>query len=202
MPNLWNGQKRNGATYREPLEYKYRNLFIEAYRTFLPLDDAIASRIVFVIASGSGGRADGRKRFWNQLSNSKPVRDRPSVNGELMGTHGRAIEFATPTSLQPQTGGRKSFPFKFKPTDWRLTIEVVIRAHWLVVKWCNKRTAFAKAPNERTQIEHKPDRPEVDNDVNYVDILCQTILEIFEELISCRTNEKWTKPILIARRFA
>ena len=38
---------------------------------FLPLDEAIASRAVSVIVSGSDGRADGRKRFWSQLNNSK-----------------------------------------------------------------------------------------------------------------------------------
>ena len=37
----------------------------------LPLDEAIASRAVFVIVSASDGRADGRKRFWSQLNNSK-----------------------------------------------------------------------------------------------------------------------------------
>ena len=41
---------------------------------FLPLDEAVASRAVFVIASGSDGRAE---RLWSQLNNSKTVRDRP-----------------------------------------------------------------------------------------------------------------------------
>ena len=43
---------------------------------FLPLDEAIASRAVFVIVSGS----DGRKRFWSQLNYPKTVRDRPYVS--------------------------------------------------------------------------------------------------------------------------
>ena len=47
---------------------------------FLPLDEAIASRAVFVIASGSDGRTGGRKRYWSQLNNSKTVRDRPYVS--------------------------------------------------------------------------------------------------------------------------
>ena len=46
---------------------------------FLPLDVAVASRAVFVIVSGSGGR----ERFWSQLNNSKTVRDRPCVNRGL-----------------------------------------------------------------------------------------------------------------------
>ena len=41
----------------------------------LALDEAIASRALFVIVSGSNGRGDGqtvgRKRFWGQLNNSK-----------------------------------------------------------------------------------------------------------------------------------
>ena len=43
---------------------------------FLPLDEVVASRAVFVIVS----RSDGRKRFWSQLNNSKTVRDRPYVS--------------------------------------------------------------------------------------------------------------------------
>ena len=48
---------------------------------FLPLDEAIAiaSRALFVIVSGSDGRADGWKRLWSQLNNSKTVTDRPYV---------------------------------------------------------------------------------------------------------------------------
>ena len=44
---------------------------------FLPLDEAIASRSVFVIIPGSDRQVDGRQRFWIQLNNSKTVRDRP-----------------------------------------------------------------------------------------------------------------------------
>ena len=36
---------------------------------FLQLDDAIASRAVFVTVSGSDGRADGRKCFLSELNN-------------------------------------------------------------------------------------------------------------------------------------
>ena len=36
--------------------------------SFLPLDEVIASRAIFVIASGSYGRTGGRKRLWNQLN--------------------------------------------------------------------------------------------------------------------------------------
>ena len=38
---------------------------------FLPLDEAVASRAVFFIVSGSEGRTGRRKRFWSQLYNSK-----------------------------------------------------------------------------------------------------------------------------------
>ena len=55
---------------------------------FLPLDEAIASRAVFVIIFESGGR----KCFWSQPNNSKTVRDRPCVNGKLIGTYGGATE--------------------------------------------------------------------------------------------------------------
>ena len=41
----------------------------------MPLDEAVASRAVFVIVSESGGRAGGPKRFWSQLTNSKTARD-------------------------------------------------------------------------------------------------------------------------------
>ena len=42
----------------------------------LPLDEVVASRAVFVNVSGS----DGRKRFWNQLNNSKTVSYKPYVS--------------------------------------------------------------------------------------------------------------------------
>ena len=44
---------------------------------FLPLDEAISSRAVFVIVSGSDGQAE---RFWSQLNNSKTVRDMPYMS--------------------------------------------------------------------------------------------------------------------------
>ena len=50
------------------------------FYNFLPLDEAIASRAVVVIVSGSDGRTGGRKHFWNQLNNSKTVRYRPDVS--------------------------------------------------------------------------------------------------------------------------
>ena len=37
----------------------------------LLLDEAVASKTVFVIVTWSDERADGRKRFWSQLNNSK-----------------------------------------------------------------------------------------------------------------------------------
>ena len=43
-------------------------------KRFLLLDEAVASRVIFVIVSGSGGRAE--ERFWSQLNNSKTVRHR------------------------------------------------------------------------------------------------------------------------------
>ena len=48
---------------------------------FVPLDEAIVSRAVFVIVPESARRADGRRsRFWSQLNYSKTVRDRSSVS--------------------------------------------------------------------------------------------------------------------------
>ena len=45
----------------------------------LPLDEAIASRALFVIVSRLDELADGSKRFWGQLNNSKTVTDRQYV---------------------------------------------------------------------------------------------------------------------------
>ena len=65
----------------------YELLFLVEW--FLPLDEVIASRAVFVIVFVS----DGRKRFWSQLNNSKTVSDRSHVSmGELIGIYGRATE--------------------------------------------------------------------------------------------------------------
>ena len=51
--------------------------------SFLPLDEAVASRAVFAIVSGSDGRADGRtagrKRCWSQLNKSAIS---PPIGGE------------------------------------------------------------------------------------------------------------------------
>ena len=41
---------------------------------FLSFEEAIASRAALVIVSGTDGRADGRKRFWSQLNNTKAVK--------------------------------------------------------------------------------------------------------------------------------
>ena len=74
--------------------------------SFLPLDEAIASRAVLVVVSGSDVRADGRKRFWSQLNNSKRYeRETICVNRELIGKHGRATERAHPGPHVPQTEG-------------------------------------------------------------------------------------------------
>ena len=62
---------------------------------FLPLDEAVASGTVFSLYSG---RTSGRKRFWSHINNSK------TVNGELIGTHGRAIEWTIPNP--PRTPNR------------------------------------------------------------------------------------------------
>ena len=56
--------------------------FEDILKVFLPLDEAITSRLVIIIISGS----DRRKRFWSKLNNWKTARDRPRVNVELIGT--------------------------------------------------------------------------------------------------------------------
>ena len=68
---------------------------------FYPLDEAIASRALFVAVSGS----DGRKRFWCRLNNSKTVSDRPmcQFNGELI--IGRLPNKPIPDPHVPQTEG-------------------------------------------------------------------------------------------------
>ena len=62
------------------LENAYHDTTFSVIFSALPLDEAVASRLVIVIASGSDGRADWRKRFWSQLNNSQTVRDRPYVS--------------------------------------------------------------------------------------------------------------------------
>ena len=47
-------------------------LFIESL--FFLLYEAIASRAVIVIVSGSDRLVGGRKRFWSQINNKKPVK--------------------------------------------------------------------------------------------------------------------------------
>ena len=75
-------------------------------KTFLPLDEAV-TRAVFVIVSGSDGRTGGN-----------PF--------ELIGTHGRAIEWAyprplaSPYNIVPKLEVEKS-PFKIAAIDWRST---------------------------------------------------------------------------------
>ena len=58
---------------------------------FLPLDETIASRAVFVIVSGSDGGTGGRKRFWNQLNNLQ------LITSEIT----RAIDWAHPRPPTP-----------------------------------------------------------------------------------------------------
>ena len=143
---------------RKPRRYGVWNEFFN-FRSvwFLPLDKAVASRVVFVIISGS----DGRKRFCSQPNNSKAVRDRyKGVNRELIGTHGCTIECAHPWPLTPQTGGggSKNSPFKFQPTDLRLT--KMSRRHilryigWLWSDVMNNCITLAKVPKAWKQIEH------------------------------------------------
>ena len=100
----------------------------------------VVSRVVFSIASGSEWRTDGQKRFWSQLKNSKPVRDRPYVSmgassypyvGYQMGPS------PTPMSaLTPKPGVKKS-PFQISANQIDVVETVVqthFRIHWLVVK--------------------------------------------------------------------
>ena len=44
--------------FRLPLNRDFASVFFHCFK-FLPLDEAIASRAIFVIVSGSDGRADG-----------------------------------------------------------------------------------------------------------------------------------------------
>ena len=55
-----------------PHRYSLSNL---RFLSVLLFDEAIASRVVFVIS-----RADGQRRFWNQLNNSKTISARPYVS--------------------------------------------------------------------------------------------------------------------------
>ena len=59
---------------------------------------------------------------------------------------------------KPGGGGSKSPPFKFHLTGWRLTImpmeHILGHISWLWSDAMNRRTAFARAPNEWTLIEH------------------------------------------------
>ena len=65
----------NNATCRSHDIYACVGLSTQA---FFSLDEAIASRAVFVIASGSDGRTE--TLFWSQLNNTKTVSDRPYVS--------------------------------------------------------------------------------------------------------------------------
>ena len=73
----------------------------------MPLDEAIASRAVFVIVSGSDGRTGGRKRFWSQLNNSKTVIDRSyvSIGSEYMS---ELLNEFIPIPTCPKQKSRKS----------------------------------------------------------------------------------------------
>ena len=121
----------------------------------LPLDEAIASRAVFVIVSGSGGRTC----FWSLLNNSKTVWDIPRVSmgrsyEPMGGLSNRPIPYP---HVRPNQGS-KSPPFIFQPTGWRLT--KMSAEHILGCIGClwndamNNHTDFAKAPSEWKQIEH------------------------------------------------
>ena len=83
----------------------------------LPLDEAVASRVVTVIIY----RSDGWKRLWSQQNNSKMVRDIPYVSiGELIGTNRLAIKWAHPPTtltspVTPKAWGPKSPPLKLEP---------------------------------------------------------------------------------------
>ena len=110
--------------------------------TFLPLDEAVASRAVLVIVSGSDDRANGRKRFRSQLINSKTVRDRKFVSlgsyCEPIGglSNGPIPDLSRPRN--PQTGGRK-VPFKNSANQMEVVenvnrTHIRIGLHWLIVE--------------------------------------------------------------------
>ena len=54
------------------------------FEKFKVPSQAVAPRAVSLIVSGlderTGERADGRKRFWNQLNNSTTVTDKPHMS--------------------------------------------------------------------------------------------------------------------------
>ena len=77
------------------------------------------------------------------------------VNGELRGTPGRDIEWASRWPQRPSNAPNrrsKSLPFKFQPTE--MSIEHSLgHIGWLWNDAMNNRTAFVKAPNEWMHIE-------------------------------------------------
>ena len=78
-------------------------------KLLLPLDEAVASRVVFVIVFG----ADGRGRFWGQLNNSKKtVKYRPYVSISI------ELAYPRPTCLQQPL---KAEGRKVSLSSWRLT---------------------------------------------------------------------------------
>ena len=70
------GRRKYAAHFRRSASRRYVGYGQEGEVSFLPIDEAIASRVAFVIDSGSDGRTETR---WNHLNNSKTVRDRSYV---------------------------------------------------------------------------------------------------------------------------
>ena len=75
-------------SYNSPQDVLVADSFLDSMaHTFLPLDESVASRAVFVTVPGSDGRAGG---------NSQNREETVCINGELIETHGHAIEWAHP----------------------------------------------------------------------------------------------------------
>ena len=68
------------------------------------------------------------------------------VNGELIGTHGQAVEWTYPhprVTFYPQTGEVEKPPFQISANRLELDENVNrthFKTHWLVVKWCNEQS--------------------------------------------------------------
>ena len=71
-----NGHLRTTAVHWTSV-FRLPRFSINYLAFFLPLDEAIASRMIFVILSGS----DGRKSFLGQLNNSKTVKIYGTMDG-------------------------------------------------------------------------------------------------------------------------
>ena len=104
----------------------------------LPLDDAVASRPVYVIVSGSDWRADGRTE--TLLEPAKTVRGRLYVStGSPLEPMGELSNGPIPTPYVPLTPipGVEKFPCQISPN--RLEVDENVnrahyRMHWLDVK--------------------------------------------------------------------